>query len=313
MWKIFQFFLFLGCWAMAIVGHPNVATAQGFDVNPRKALPFPPGISLESQCGVVDDLQHVEFYDGALGVPVGYVGEHEASTVQLQWLDEGRMRERMPNYVPGNIGGVRWCSGTLFDDRHVLTAGHCFDTHDGSDGWLTPWRMNDSGNPEHAEPALLAQLLVVNFKYQRDRQTGANRTPDTFPIVKLVEYRKGPDALDYAIVELGKNDENVLPGERYSPAKLLVRDGVLDELLTIIQHPQGDPKKIEAGKLLSFDARDLFYSDIDTHGGSSGSGIRNSAGAVIGVHTNGGCVQDVPDSANRGVSMTAIATVSDMF
>ncbi|APG86816.1 hypothetical protein SAMCCGM7_pB0100 (plasmid) [Sinorhizobium americanum CCGM7] len=94
---------------------------------------------------------------------------------------------------------------------------------------------------------------------------------------------------------------------------LAVRDGHVDELLTIIQHPQGDPKKIEAGKLLSFDTRDLLYSDIDTHGGSSGSGVRNSAGAVIGVHTNGGCVPDVPDSANRGVSMPAIAAVSDML
>ncbi|TIL96303.1 MAG: trypsin-like serine protease [Mesorhizobium sp.] len=313
MWNILQFFSFLACSAMAIIVLPSVAISQENDVNPRKALPFPAGISLESQCGVVDDLQHVEFYDGMLGVPVGYVEEHEASTVQLQWLDESRMRERMPDYVPGNIEGVRWCTGTLFDDRHVLTAGHCFDTHDGSDGWLTPWRIDESGDPEYAEPTSLAQLQVVNFKFQRDRQTGANRTPDTFPVIKLVEYRQGSDSLDYAIVELARNDEGILPGERYAPAMIAVRDGVVDGLLTIIQHPQGDPKKIEAGKLLSFDIRDLFYSDIDTHGGSSGAGVRDSAGAVIGVHTNGGCVPDVLNSANRGVSMTAIAAVSDIF
>ena len=56
----------------------------------------------------------------------------------------------------------------------------------------------------------------------------------------------------------------------------------------------------------------MFYSNLDTFGGSSGSGVRDDIGDVIGVHTNGGCRTD-GTGVNRGVTMPAIAAVSDFF
>lgn len=274
----------------------------------RPALPFPPGISLESQCGIVDDLQHVEFYDGTLGVTEEFVATHEKSTFQLQWRPENQIRQALPDHAPGNVGGQRWCTATLIGAATALTAGHCFDIGDGSNGWITPFRFDENGRPDFAEPAVIATLLVANFGYQLSAENGALRDPDMFPVVALTEYRLG--GLDYAIIELGADADGRMPSDLGHPAaRLDIRDVNEQEQLTIIQHPQGDPKKIEAGSALQTQGSDLLYDNIDTHGGSSGSGVRDDDGDVVAVHTNGGCQRTGP-GANRGVLLTSIATVS---
>jgi hypothetical protein len=59
--------------------------------------------------------------------------------------------------------------------------------------------------------------------------------------------------------------------------------------ITIIGHPNAAPKQIEAGTVASFSTNYLRYGNVDTLGGSSGSGVLNSLGQIVGVHTNGGC------------------------
>lgn len=287
------------------------AIAQEPDFNPRPALPFPDGVSLESQCGIVDDLQHVEFYDGTLGVTKDFVASHEVTTVQLQWLSESEIRQALPDHVPGNVAAVRWCTATLIDEATLLTAGHCFDINRGEEFWISPYRFNDDGQPVFAEPNVLATLFVANFGYQLATDDGQIRIPDVFPISDLTEYRLGD--LDYAVVELGANVDGKMPADLgHKPGVVDVRAVNDGEELTIIQHPQGDPKKIESGDVLTSIGSDLFYDNIDTHGGSSGSGVRDVDGEVVAVHTNGGCSR-TGSGANRGVLMNAIADVSSVF
>jgi hypothetical protein len=50
------------------------------------------------------------------------------------------------------------------------------------------------------------------------------------------------------------------------------------------------------------------YDDLDTEGGSSGSGILDQDGRIIGVHTNGGCEGG---DQNFGTRIDRIAAVSE--
>ena len=82
----------------------------------------------------------------------------------------------------------------------------------------------------------------------------------------------------------------------------------IDEMLTIIQHPRGRPKEIEAGYFVKNSGKWMSYSDLDTEPGSSGSGVINNNGELVGVHTNGGCDE------NGGVNYAMnIKSISKLF
>ncbi|PMG43402.1 serine protease [Shewanella sp. 10N.286.52.B9] len=281
-------------------------------VDERPALPLPPGVDLESVCGMVDDLQHVEKYDGSLGVTQNYVGTHEKSTVQFQWKERADIRTVLGgDGDAGNISNERWCSGTLFQSTdesglvqdYVLTAAHCFESK--SRGWFTPTIDGAALSPEAN-----AKLMWVNLNYQLNPEAGTLRIPAQFSIDSLVEYGFNNGGLDYAVVKLGgfaKGDSNY----RKFYAQIVPRELQRGESLTIIQHPQGDPKKIESGSLQGVIGNDAFYGNIDTHGGSSGSGVRNKDGVIVAVHTHGGC--SVGGGANKGLTLQAIGSASNIF
>jgi hypothetical protein len=86
----------------------------------------------ESICGVEDDSQAVEQYNGSLGVTVDFVNKNQSPVGQLQW--NNNLANIFTN--PGNVAGQRWCSGTLIANDLFLTAGHCFDQN--ANGWRLP-------------------------------------------------------------------------------------------------------------------------------------------------------------------------------
>lgn len=258
---------------------------------------------IESICGKRDRSQEVERYDGSLGPTKEFVKEHHPSTGQIQWNDNLANIFNQPGDNAGDVNGERWCSGTLITDKLFLTAGHCFDID--SNGWRTPKKASQSVAPEQ-----LASLMHVNFNYQIDATTGELREAVTYPIVRLVEYRLG--RFDYAIAELGVGGNGEMPGTRFTPRKLDASDQALQHatLLTVIQHPNGSPKRIAAGSKIRNDGASIYYGDVDTLGGSSGSGVIDQAGNLIGVHTNGGCTAS--GGANSGISLVAIRGVSEI-
>lgn len=247
----------------------------------------------ESICGTTDDSQPVEQYDGTLGVTQAFVNNNESAVGVLRW--HTNLADIYSN--PGNVAGQRWCTGTLITNNLFLTAGHCFDQTGG--GWSRP-RIN--GTTNIISPEEIATRMNVEFDFQVN-SAGVLKTPVAIAIEELIEYRL--DGLDFAIVRLAGS-----PGTQFGTTQLAPDDGNVGDMLCIIGHPAGQPKRIEAGPLTSFDAHRVRYNDIDTLGGNSGSGIlRASDGCIVGIHTNGGCNEQMTGS-NFGVRISRVRDAS---
>lgn len=265
----------------------------------------------ETLCGKDDNSQHVEFYNGKGVVSRAFVDQNEPHTLVLRWRDD--IGKGAGGIQPGTVAGNRWCSASYIGNSRILTAGHCFTPDDGShSGWVTPYREVD-GQRTYLQPAELAPLFFAEFRYQVDGQTSQIRSPTPFPVTRLLEFKNG--GLDYSVAEIGTSvdgksiDALTPPTPLGNPATS--PDG---SIIAIIQHPEGGPKKVAAGHILGRSDPWLYYDDLDTKDGASGSGVLTSDGHLIAVHTNGGCTELSPvgdvRQANAGVSIGAIEKVS---
>lgn len=251
---------------------------------------------LESICGVTDDSQPVEQYDGTLGVTTAFVAAHQAPACQVQW--NANLASIYTN--PGGVSGVRWGSGTMISNDLFLTCGHLFDQTGG--GWERP-RVN--GTTNIISPQEIARNMRLNFNFQVD-SAGNLHAEQSFPILQLIEYRLG--GLDMAVCRIGGN-----PGATFGHAAVSTTDAAVPDMICIIGHPAGQPKRIEAGPTTAIDGNLIRYNDIDTLGGNSGSGIlRASNGLLVGIHTNGGCTAASPASggSNFGQRIAAVIAAS---
>jgi len=260
--------------------------------------------AFESICGAKDESQDVELYDGSLGVTIDFVRNFSPPVGQLQWLNNLKDIFKGPQNSPGDVNNARWGSGALIGPDTFITAGHCFDRTGG--GWERPKRNGVTISEDE-----IAKLMKVNFNFQVNGETKKLREEDSYPVVRLLEFREGQ--LDYAIVQLGKNSKGEIPGEKFGRLVVAGTDLTIQgAMLCVIQHPNGKPKMIEAGPLVRNASGRISYDSIDTLGGSSGSAIVNAeTGEVVGVHTNGGCTAF--SGENFGVAIGAIRKFSTIL
>nr|WP_223645277.1 serine protease [Corallococcus sp. EGB] len=132
-------------------------------------------------------------------------------------------------------------------------------------------------------------LVVFNFEENADGD----------PLITegtVIEQSLEPD---YALLQL-----DVLP--QVTPVLLTTAP---TDRLAIIQHPRGKPKVIAEGKYLDACNSQFYYADLDTLVGSSGAGVLNRQGHLLGVHTDGDC-DEKGHGANRGWTTEAIVAAS---
>lgn len=173
---------------------------------------------------------------------------------------------------------TRGCSGTLISDDLFLSAGHC----------------------------QYAVGHVVRFDYQNDAN-GSPRPTRDFTVAAVVEQEWNDD-WDYAIVRL-----NGSPGREFGHASIAAVDPPVYSTVTLIQHPDGVPKKVHSGPVLDYAAEEgpnWFRHQVDTTYQSSGSGVLNAAGELVGVHTNAGCSTGSPIGGNSAMRMSRLVVHS---
>ncbi|XXF76266.1 serine protease [Myxococcaceae bacterium GXIMD 01537] len=132
-------------------------------------------------------------------------------------------------------------------------------------------------------------LVVFNFEDE----------PDGDPLMTdgtVIERSLEPD---YALIKLDR-----LP--TVTPVPLTSRTS---ERLAVIQHPRGMRKVIAEGTYLDSCNQLVYYSDLDTLVGSSGAGVLNEQGHLLGIHTDGDCKED-GRGANRGWTAASIVEAS---
>jgi V8-like Glu-specific endopeptidase len=171
--------------------------------------------------------------------------------------------------------GGKFCSGTLISNNTFLTAGHCVSS------------------------TTVGQFVSFNFERAANSTQLLTQTHVRITAV-LEDSRSG---VDYAILRLEGT-----PGATFGVASVATTDAAVGSAITIIGHPQGQPKQIEAGTVSSRSGDNLRYGNVDTLGGNSGSGILNNAGQVVGVHTLGGCT--ATGGTNAGPRIARIRQVS---
>lgn len=272
-------------------------SAHSQEIDTRNAY-----VSDMSLCGAAADYQHVERYDGSLGPSANFIEAHQGAVGLIQWNDD--LESIYTN--PGNVGNTPWCTGTMVSPNLLLTSGHCFTPKKNDNiGWDTP--IDDATGAE-LTPEAAALNMQVNFNYQRD-SAGSMRDKTTVKIVALREHKLS--GLDFAVVELEGT-----PGGTFGSTLMDVELPNHGDQLTMIQHPDGMAKMVDAGRYDGLKTKTnshshMRYIDLDTSGGSSGAALLNHLGRIVGIHSRAGCTRS--GGANHGVLISDIISVSSLL
>jgi hypothetical protein len=150
-----------------------------------------------------------------------------------------------------------------------------------------------------AGPVVLTAGHCVGLGDQALLAFNVEAEPDGEQLVTNGTVIEQSTAPDYALIALDQ-----LPA--IAPTLLTSQS---TELLAIIQHPRGGLKVIAEGAFLAGCDGQLFYGDLDTLVGSSGAGVLNRQGYLLGVHSDGDCAEDGTGS-NSGWSAASIIDAS---
>lgn len=154
------------------------------------------------------------------------------------------------------------CTGVLIGPHHVLTAGHCF--------------LTDKDCSEIQ--------ITFGFNFEKSRRGFLNK--EDLYSCRRVLFQSPSGSSSYSGTALIELDRRVTDA---NPVKIATAPTLAaNEIVYNYSYPLGLPLKGDIGKIVKNDPRQPFFEvAIDTFSGSSGSGLFNQNGELIGILDNG--------------------------
>lgn len=196
----------------------------------------------------------------------------------IAYIDRGLTASR-------TVGCVR-----LFDNGRCVGSGT---------GFMVSPRLLLTNNHVLEDAAMGRQARVV-FNFQDDPEGYAlppitfSLDPDTFFLTS--------QPLDFTLIAVGRTTDGTVDLEEIGWSRLIETEGKIinGEYVTIIQHPNGQPKQIALRENQIIDVLENFlHYHTDTAPGSSGSPLFNDQWEVVGLHHSG-----VPKRDSQGRILT---------
>jgi V8-like Glu-specific endopeptidase len=183
--------------------------------------------------------------------------------------------------------GSGGCTATMISENCMISAGHCS-----------------------------SYLNIAQFNVPPSKENGKVNYPgpeDQYPLSEILAFKNNGIGRDWAVYRLKPNPvTNRMAGEVYGYIRVKTEPVANNSQLVITGYgvDNNDPtrnlaQQMHTGLLLDNGEGDAGMKyRVDTMGGNSGSGvIEKSTGALVGVHTHGGCNSSSETSGNAGTSL----------
>ena len=221
-------------------------------------------------CGPTEDFRDVERYSGEYWPSVQFVREH-ALPVAI-----GTERATPAENADDSIFQLA-CSATLVGKTTVLSAGHCNSYGSSGQSFLSRMTFGYQKRP-------IGDIIP---------QGGSTlRLGKPYFLDSILEINDDDTVPDYVLVRLEAS-----PKKSFGTSRLAAIDIAQGEQIAVIGHPGAGPKAISAGTYsgLEQDSQSplgeliMATYDLDTLNGSSGAGVLDASGFVVGVVKGHGC------------------------
>ncbi|MDH4466670.1 MAG: serine protease [Bacteriovoracaceae bacterium] len=190
-------------------------------------------------------------------------GQNEEKNIKNFSLQSLKLKDtgicRMERFA--NQPTASQCSGFLVGKDILVTAGHCIKSQDDCKNFLWAFDYTTSSQDLNGENIQLKEKNIYRCK-------------------NIIASSQSKTFRDFAIVRLDRPVVDRMPLKLRTTTRSI---GVSEKVL-VIGHPSGLPQKISNGAVVTKLDQNIFYANLDSYSGNSGSPVFNElTGEVEGI------------------------------